>query len=215
MAGRWSAATKPGIDRCPQPVRIELPGGGEVSFFSGSAETEATATPAQVSIIVGPVYRFRISNLPELPGVDLYPTIELVDRLHPPAGRAHEFPIPIEITPEEIEIALQDRLVTKVIYLEQPDLAAPQTCCDPMPVSDFAPCVNLLQVADQRGRVMAILRLGGRVPDARSDEPGFFGDFAPVLTGGHQNVPADPPHPEFPATSWNSPAGWGRLPATR
>ncbi len=183
MAGRWSATTKPGIDQCPQPVRVELPGGGLVTFFSGSANIGASPAPAQVSLIVGPVYRIQISDMPDFPGAELYPTIELVDRLHPPDGRAHEFPIPIAITAEEIEIALQDRLVTKVIYLEQPEHASPQEPGEPRHITELPACTNLLQAAGQRGRPMAILRLGGRVPDKRSVEPGFFGDYAPVLTG--------------------------------
>ena len=72
------------------------------------------------------LYRFRISDLPELPGAELYPTIELIDRLHPPCGRELEFPVPVAFTQEELQAALAGRLVTKVVYIERPQQATPE-----------------------------------------------------------------------------------------
>jgi len=85
----------------------------------------------------------------------------------------------IEITKEEIEMALQDRMVTKVIYLEQPDFAMPVRQEDQPLVEDLPQHINLLQAADYRGRPMAILRLGGRIPDPNSPHE-FYSD-SPIL----------------------------------
>ena len=71
-----------------QPVRVELPGDGEVAVYSASPQpSEVLASPAQFSVNAGHVYRLRITNMPDFPGVELYPTIEILDRLHPPAGQ--------------------------------------------------------------------------------------------------------------------------------
>jgi len=120
------------------------------------------AGPADARLGVGFTYRIRISNMPEFPKRSLYPSIELLDRLHPPRSKADRFPIPIAFTEDEIELALSGRLVTKVVYLEQPQLAVPLE--EPLPTATIEPAVNLLKEADRRGRPMAIVRIGGRQP---------------------------------------------------
>jgi hypothetical protein len=124
VLSHFHSIAEPCLYDSPQPVRVTLPGEGRVAFLG--VEEEAQPAPAQATLLVGHVYRIRISDLPGMPGVELYPTIELVHRLHPPAELADEFPVPIDITADEIASVLEDRMVTKVIYLERPDLAAPQ-----------------------------------------------------------------------------------------
>ncbi|WP_437228062.1 hypothetical protein SH661x_000700 [Planctomicrobium sp. SH661] len=183
MAGRWSAIIRPGTAGIPQPVQVRLPSSGTVTFYSGSPNNPIhMAAPAQVGMGVGYVYRFRISDLPEYPGVELYPTVELIDRLHAPANLAQEFPIPVELSEDEIEIVLQDRMVTKVIYLEEPDLAFPVEQETTIRAETLKPNENLLQAADQRGRPLAIVRIGGRIPDPRSPTDEFFSQSPLMLT---------------------------------
>jgi hypothetical protein len=119
--------------------------------------------------------------MPEYPGLDLYPTVELLDRLHPPPGQELEFPIPLQFTEEEINAALDGRLVTKVVFLEQPQLAPPRDQVFPIPTAEFSSAVNILAEADRAGRPMAILRLGSRTPWAGGADDGFFGRGAPVF----------------------------------
>lgn len=174
-AGRWAVATQPQRFGHYQPVKIQLPSAGHVTFFQGNSQNAVlTQSPAQAGMVVGHTYRVRVSGMPEYPGVELFPTIEILDRLHPPEGHANEFPIPIEITAEEIEVVRQDRMVTKVVYLEQPDLAAPVEQGERIRIEDLAASRNLLKAADQRGRPMAIIRIGGRLPDPNSELDVFY-----------------------------------------
>lgn len=192
---RWAQTIHPPCEAYLQPVRIELPSRGLVTFFDGGPENPVlTQAPSQAAMLVGQTYRVRISGMPEFPGVELFPSIEIIDRLHPPAGRADEFPIPIQLTEEDIATALDDQLVTRVVYLEQPQLADPQPVDRPLKVVDLPASANLLQAADERGRPMAIVRLGGRVPDL--NDPGdrrFFGTTAPILP--RAIVPKNEPEP--------------------
>ena len=102
--------------------------------------------------------------MPEFPNVEVYPSIEILDRMHPPTGRAGDYPIPIVLTEADIREVLDGRMVTRVVYLEQPQLAA---ILDPLrreiPQS-LDPAANALQAADQLGRPMIIVRIGGRTP---------------------------------------------------
>ena len=181
-AGRWNVLTQPQLQGYVQPVQIILPTEGHVTYYAGSPQNAVlTQSPSRSGMMVGHPYRVRISGMPEFPGIELYPTIEVLNRLHPPEGRANDFPIPIELTAEEIEIVLEDRMVTKVIYLEEPDLAVPFSHTDRELIEDLPGSVNLLQAADQRGRPMAILRIGGRIPDPLGPTDEFFSRSPIVL----------------------------------
>lgn len=175
MAGRWNALIRPGSAGLPQQIAVRLPLAGTVRFYTGGPTQQvALSSPAQVGVGVGYVYRFCISDIPGYPGVELYPTVEIIDRLNPPPGLEREYPIPIEFTEEEIEIAIQDRMVTKVVYLEHPDMALPVEQSGAIRNERLAPSENLLQAADKRGRPLAIIRLGGRIPDPRSPSDEFY-----------------------------------------
>jgi len=180
-AARFSRISRPHRYGYAQPVRVSLPSQGHVSYYSGSPHNPVlTQSPSQAGMMVGHVYRVKISGLPEYPGVELYPTIEILDRLHPPSDRIQDFPIPIEITAEEIEIVLDNRMVTKVVYLEQPDMAAPFHKDESSLITEMSSRANLLKEADLRGRPMAILRIGGRIPDPRSPQDEFY-STSPIL----------------------------------
>lgn len=181
VAGRW-AGIRPGFVPAMQPVRVDLGElGGQVTFFSGpEGASTILPAPATAGLCVGFVYRVKISELKDFPGVELYPTIELIDRLHPPRGREVEFAVPITLTSEEISAALDGRLVTKVIYLEQPDRAAPIANTTAARTQLARPRDNTLALADEAGRPMVIVRLGGRLPDAAAIHSGFYGSGAPV-----------------------------------
>lgn len=148
-----------------QPVRVELPTAGTVSVFNGSSAPNAVlAAPAQFSVNAGHIYRLRIADMPEFPGVEVYPSIEILDRLHPPQGRESDFPIPVVLTEADIREAIEGHMVTRVVYLEQPQLAAsfdPLRREIPQAVN---PADNALQEADKFGRPMIIVRIGGRTP---------------------------------------------------
>lgn len=174
-AGRWAVLTHPQMYGHMQPVRVQLPSAGHVTFYQGSPQNAVlTQSPADVGMMVGHTYRIRISGMPEFPGLEVFPTIEILNRLHPPQGYEAEFPIPIEITAAELEVVNQDRMVTKVIYLEQPDFAAPVEQEGRIRIEDLPATANLLKAADDRGRPMAILRMGGRQPDTSSPVDAFY-----------------------------------------
>src|SRR5690606_36649094 len=117
------------------------------------------------------------------------PTIELVDRLHPPKGQEVRFAIPIEFSQEDLELALEGKYVTRVVYLEDPNNALPygqKEIGDEW--YDVLPSEDPLEVPDRIGRPMAIIRTGGRLPeDAVGKDPSFLGACPPLW-----NVPKDP-----------------------
>ena len=76
---------------------------------------------------------------------------------------------------------MADQLVTKVVYLENPQSATQLSDGQGRTLTFDAPGSSiLLAAADQLGRPMAILRLVGRVPDAYSPGEAMFSTAAPI-----------------------------------
>jgi hypothetical protein len=115
---------------------------------------------------VGPVYRLSIADIPNFPDVEIFPSVEVIDRLYPPHNLALRYPIPIELTLDELELAARGAFVTRVIYVEDPQQALPvaQRRDSEQPWMEAPRGEDPLVTADRFGRPVAILRIGGRVP---------------------------------------------------
>jgi hypothetical protein len=151
----------------PSSVRFSLPQNGAFGMPEGSLEA---------GLLIGAVYRFQITGIPGVEGAELYPTIEVIDRTYPPAGLATRFPIQVYLDQEDLAAALRGRMVTRVVYLEDPQTAAPleQTASTarPMEISEHQ---DALEVADRLGRPVAIVRIGSVAPPrAAALLPQFF-----------------------------------------
>ncbi|MAT15320.1 MAG: hypothetical protein CMJ46_08635 [Planctomyces sp.] len=171
-AAHWSSfAVKP---RMPymQPVRVHLPSEGSVMFYGAHPQTESA--PAIAGLFVSQVYRLKLADMPEFPGVSLYPTIEMLDRLHPPEGEELAWPLEIEVSAEEVAHVIDGGLVTKVIYLEQPQLAIPVLQETASPTHKLPEHYNLIKEADRLGRPMALFRMGSRQPAMDNPASTFF-----------------------------------------
>jgi len=165
-----------------QPVEIKAPKGALISTALSGQFEPPCREPLLAGMLIGAVYRLRVTNIPLQEGFEVYPTVEVIDRVYPPVGQEFRFPIPIELTQEELEMALDGKFVTRVIYLEEPAAALP-VVENPFRQSYFeAPeGENPLEVADSLGRPMAILRMGGRVPDADGPDATFMYGSPPLL----------------------------------
>jgi len=167
-----------------QPIELRGPQGLQVALAVEGQFEPLQEVPVRAGLQVAPVYRLRVSNVPLYPGQEVFPTIEVVDRLYPPVGREWQFPIPIELSAVDLELAIQGRFVTRIIYLEDPRNALPVGEVPPgeQRWQEAAPGTNPLLTADLMGRPIAILRMGGRVPDfSQGFEREFLGSGAPIL----------------------------------
>lgn len=166
-----------------QPVRILGPADLQIASGGQGGFDEAQPAPANMALLVGNVYRLRVMNIPFHQGQELFPTIEMIDRLYTPRGQERRFAIPIEITQEDMELALSGRFVTRVVYLEEPDSALPARTTPQSPSwFDVGPGRDPLATADALGRPVAIVRMGGRVPDANElCSPAFMFGCPPVI----------------------------------
>jgi len=150
----------------PTPVPVPIGDGGGI---------------ITVGLKRGVGYRLRIANIPVRPGSELFPVIEIVGHLHRPEGvDPGKYPIRVVFNQDDLDDTVdRARLVTKVIYLEDPDQAIPfRMAKDQVPVLTLNPTEPPLTVATALGRPVAIVRIGGRRPTGEEIQAGTAGDLA-------------------------------------
>ena len=166
-----------------QQVEIKAPPGALISLAVDHHFEPLQSAPRKVGCLIGAVYRLRVTNIRQAEGVEVFPTIEIIDRLYAPADQQRRFAIPIDITEEDLKLANDGKFVTRVIYLEDTRQALPARD-NPQSQTWFeaAPGQDPLAVADGLGRPVAILRLGGRLPDqGEMSDAGFFYGSPPFV----------------------------------
>lgn len=166
-------ASAPGVPVLPddvQVVRFQGPGGAKVEVLGPPPEPVPPGDGqglATVGLRVGVGYSLRVSNLPDRPGVELYPMVEILGHLHRPGGiDPSKYPIRVVLRDLDIEAAAdRGQLVTQVVYLEDPEQAVPlKLAKDDPPFVTLGPAEDPARVARALGRVMAVVRIGGRQP---------------------------------------------------
>jgi hypothetical protein len=165
-----------------QPVEIKAPQGVEISLAAQGQFLPPEPTPILAGMLIGPVYRLRVTRIPYHEGEEVFPSIEVMDRLYPPLGQERRFPIVVELTLEDLELALAGNFVIRVVYVEDAAHALPAGEPNGQIVHDARAGEDPLQTADVLGRPVAILRLGGRVPlDGADDDWQRASCSAPLL----------------------------------
>jgi hypothetical protein len=180
-----------------QPVEIKAPAGALISLADNRSFGQDQSTPLRVGLLIGGVYRLRVTNMPLAEGVEVFPTVEIIDRLYTPPEQQDRFAIPIDLTDDDLKLAAAGKFVTRVIYLEDPRQALPARSNLPRQNwFEAAPGQDPLAVADTLGRPVAILRLGGRLPISNEgDDSNFYFNSPPfvVLRQTPAPAPSAPP----------------------
>jgi hypothetical protein len=144
-----------------QPVEVTSPEGTLISLAAEGGFADAQKEKTLAGLLIGQVYRLRVSNIKFREGEEVFPTIEVIDRLYPPPGQAARFPIPIELTDEELKLALDGQYVLQRYF-------------------EIGTGEDAMMTADRLGRPVAILRMGSRVPLAGETDPQFLYQNPPV-----------------------------------
>jgi len=191
-----------GLPVSPQPdpniqvVRFQGPEGLSVEVLAPQAVPASVGDGGgllTVGLQRGVGYRLRIGEIPNRPGAELFPVVEVVGHLHRPAEiDPGKYPIRVVFSDQELwDVVDRGRLITKVIYLEDPEQALPlKLGKDAIPSVEVGAAEDPIRVAAALGRVVAVVRIGGRRPTLDEIQAGATGDLgldhlaAPSATGG-------------------------------
>jgi hypothetical protein len=148
-------------------VRFLEPKGMKISWYAPSADGKQTFSspplevPGSYNFVQAAIYRLKLSDIPELPNRELYPTLEVV----PASARAATFlahsSVPVSFTSDDFRQVEQGNYVVKVIYLPDPqyqDIAVTGT--GELISTQLEPGVDPIAEACKRGSILAVVRLG-------------------------------------------------------
>lgn len=164
-----------------QPVRLSVPAGASVSIWNGSEFAPAIAPAPVTGLAVGPVARYQVRFRHNDRDLEVYPSVELIGRLTPPPGLELKFPVDLVLTQDDLVQSCEGRMVTRVVYLENPETALPfgQKAGEQSFV-DIGDWEDPLTVAARLGRPMAIVRMGSRIPTPGEMDASFHFGGAPI-----------------------------------
>jgi len=129
----------------------------------GMFDSEPLMCPAVHNFPQGDVYRLKLSNIPSLPGRDLYPTIEIAPTFaRTQAFLAHNM-IPIEFTDNDFDQVAAGNFITKVVYLPNPEFQSIATAgVGTLVNTQLEPGVDPITEAENRGAILAVIRIGNK-----------------------------------------------------
>lgn len=155
----------------------------------GAFDSGPHYTPFRQNFPQGAIYRLKLTEIPGMPGIELYPTLEV----GPATPRTQAFlahnAIPVSFTDEDFDQVFAGNFVTKVIYLPDPEyqdlaVAGPDTLVS----TRLDPGVDPVIEADRRGSILAIVRLGNRdleLPGESADAQNVVpAQYAPGMPSG-------------------------------
>lgn len=157
--------------------------------------------PGRYNFIQASIYRLKLSDIPGRPGLELYPTIEVVpSNPKTDAFLAHNY-VPVDFTEEDFDQVTAGNFITKVVYLPDPQFQS-QSVTGPEELSStrLDPGVDPVAEAYRRGHILLVVRLGGIDLETRNSPP---------LDAGAGNCP---PMAGMPGGAPNGMMGMGNMP---
>jgi hypothetical protein len=189
-------------------VRFVGPAGMKIAWYGPTADGKGgfgpqfLEAPARYNFLQASIYRLKLSDIPNRPGVELYPTLEVVPAKAKTCTFLSHSAVPVVFTEEDFEQVAAGNFVVKVIYLPDPqfqDLAA--TGPDEVVSSRLEPGMDPIIEAKRRGSILLVVRLGNidlEAPNTPAmDSPNPFQPQAACPPGmmppGMPGMPGMPP----------------------
>lgn len=153
----------PAMTRTSQ-VRFAGPAGMAVGWQvpGGFADNQLVA-PGRYNFKQGATYRLKVSSIPGREGEVYYPTLQVYPAHPTTDAYLSNTSLPVQITDEDLNQVKTNNFVTKVVFLPEPQfqelaIAGVETLVS----TSLLPGEDPVQLADQRGTIMAVIRIGNK-----------------------------------------------------
>ena len=166
---------RPGMQYPAQRTQIRFvrPSGMKVSWFTQgpdgkpSLSTTPIEVPGRYNFLQAAIYRLKLSNIEGRPGLEVYPTLEVVPANPKTEAFLAHSSVPIEFTNEDFKQIAEGNYVVKVIYLPDPqfqDVAGTGT--DEILSTRLEPGADPIIEALRRGSILCVIRMGNMDQEA-------------------------------------------------
>jgi hypothetical protein len=161
---KGSAAAK---DKPRVQVRFTGPPGMKVRWLAAEGLTmEYLEVPGRYSFPSGMVFRLTLSDIPDQPGLERYPTLEIPAIPTKAESFVSHATVPIHFTDADFDRVNDGGAVTKVVYLARSEAGAEATGQEPVTLVSYDdPRLDVVREAQRRGVILAIVRMGNIDPE--------------------------------------------------
>lgn len=159
-------------------IRFGRPSGMRVSWYTTGADgkpsysTTPIEAPGRYNFLQGAIYRLKLSNLEGRPGLELYPTLEVVPANPKTEAFLSHSAVPVDFTEEDFKQVAEGNYVVKVIYLPDPqyqELAGTGT--EEILSTRLEPGADPIAEALRRGSILLVIRMGNMDQEAPNTPP--------------------------------------------
>jgi hypothetical protein len=176
-------------------VRFVSPSGMKVSWATTGADGKPGSTsfdvPFRYNFNQAAYYRFKLSDIPGRPGLELYPTLEVVPTNSRTADFLAHTAVPVTFTDEDFDQVISGNFLIKVVYLPDPqyqDLANLGGAGE-IVSTRLEPGVDPIAQAQSRGSILLVIRMGNTDLEAPN---------TPAMDAPNPFAPACPPGATMP-----------------
>ncbi len=172
-----AGAVPPGAGMAPfsisrTQVRFAGPAGAKIGWFVAAAAADPNGKPVMLphqldvpgryNFLQASIYRLKLSDIPGRPGLELYPTLEVVPcNSKTEAFLAHNY-VPVEFTEEDFDQVTAGNYLTKVVYLPDNKFQSPLgTGPEELTSTRLEAGADPIAEAHRRGHILLVVRLGG------------------------------------------------------
>ena len=171
-------------------VRFTGPDGMKVAWLTQGFDGKPTYSgavveaPGRYNFMQASIYRLKLSAIRGRPGLEVYPTLEVVPSNAKTAAFLAHSAVPIEFTSEDFQEIAEGKYLVKVIYLPDPqfqELAA--TGIDQIISTRLEPGADPILEAQRRGSILLVIRMGNVDQEAPNTPPLDCNSPTPAPTG--------------------------------
>lgn len=174
-----------GLSSSRTQVKFSGPVNAKVGWYVQGPDGKPVLSPGQITMpgrfnfAQAAIYRLKISDLQGRPGVELYPTIEIVpSNAKTDAFLSHNV-VPVEFSDEDLGQIREGNYITKVIYLPDAQYMSLAGGAEELSSTRLEPGVDPIAEALRRGHILLIIRVGNISLDLPNspplNAPGSFG----------------------------------------
>jgi len=159
-------------------VRVVRPSGMKVAWLAAGPDGRPAYSPTvleapgRYNFLQAAIYRLKLSNIEGRPGLEVYPTLEVVPANPKTDAFLAHSAVPLEFTNEDFDQIAAGNYVVKVIYLPDPqfqEIAA--TGIEEISSTRLDPGTDPIVEALRRGSILLVVRMGNMDQEAPNTPP--------------------------------------------